>query len=39
MQLKKGEIFDANHLLGGNMKTLSKIIVASIQKNSNDAHP
>jgi len=25
-----GEIFGANHLLGGNVKTLLKIIVASI---------
>jgi len=34
-----GEIFGANHLLGGNVKTLLKIIVGSIQKISNDAHP
>jgi len=33
------EILGANHLLGGNVKTLSKIIIASIQKISNDAHP
>jgi len=33
-----GQIFGANHLLGRNIKTLLKVIVASIQKISNDAH-
>jgi len=33
-----GKISGANHLLGGNIKTLLKVIVASIQKISNDAH-
>jgi len=32
------KIFGANHLLGGNVKILLKIIVTSIQKISNDAH-
>jgi len=34
-----GKISGANHLLGRNIKTLLKVIVASIQKISNDAHP